>query len=146
MSLYSIVGLALALVVIVTVTVMLLTRRLREKYAVLWLVLGLILLVLVLVPGLLTGLTKALGVVVPANLFFAAAIVTLLGIALHLSWELSQSEEEGRLAAERIAILGARLDAIEAGLAAGAPNLAPFDAPDEAPDSEDAPAPDDDGR
>ncbi|WP_040165441.1 DUF2304 family protein [Microbacterium gorillae] len=128
MSPYMIAGVVLAVVVIAVVTMMLLTRRLREKYAVLWLVLGVVLLILALVPGLLPGLTSALGVLVPANLFFAAAIATLLGIALHLSWELSESEEEGRRSAEQIAILGARVDALERRLTADDGSAA---APDE---------------
>ena len=33
---------------------------------------------------------------VPANLLFSLAIVLLLGVALHLSWELSQAEDEIR--------------------------------------------------
>lgn len=137
MSLYSIAGAVIAVLVIAAVTAMLLTRKLREKYAVLWLVLGVVILILVLIPGLLTGLTRALGMVVPANLFFAAAIVALLGIALHLSWELSQSEEEGRRAAEEIAILGARLDSLERRLdaapAAGNTHEAPGRTAAEAP-------------
>lgn len=114
-------GIALAVIIIVVVLALLLTRRLREKYAALWLLIGFSVLVLGLFPQLLLGLTTALGVVLPANLLFAFAIVLLLGVALHLSWELSQAEEEIRRTAEELAILRAQLedlarrtDAIEA--------------------------------
>lgn len=103
-------GIALALVIIVLVMWMLLTRRLREKYAALWLVIGVAVLVLGVFPQLLLGLTDLLNVQVPANLLFALAIVLLLGVALHLSWELSQAEEEIRRTAEEIAILRTQLD------------------------------------
>jgi hypothetical protein len=103
-------GIALAVIIIVVVMTMLLTRRLREKYAVLWLVIGLAVLVLGLFPQMLLGLTRALGVQLPANLLFAIAIVLLLGVALHLSWELSLAEEEIRRNAEEVAILRAQLD------------------------------------
>lgn len=106
-------GAVLAVVLIVVVLWMLLTRRLREKYAFLYLVLGLVLLVLGLFPALLDKATALLGVQLPANLLFAAAIIVLLGIALHQSWELSLSEDEARRLAEDVAILGARLDALE---------------------------------
>lgn len=109
----SILGIVVSLGVIIPVMWMLLTRRLREKYAILWLLLGVVLLVLGLFPGLLERATRLLGVQLPVNLFFAAAIVVLIGVALHLSWELSQSENETRRLAEEVAILGARLDALE---------------------------------
>lgn len=113
-----VIGVALGVVLIAGVLWMLLTRRMREKYAVLWLVLGLVLFVLGLFPGLLHAATGALGVQLPANLLFAAAIIVLLGVALHLSWELSQNEGETRRLAEEAAILGARIDHLEAKLTA----------------------------
>jgi hypothetical protein len=102
-------GIALAVIIIVVVVAMLLTRRLREKYAALWLLIGLAVLILGLFPQLLLGLTRALGVELPANLLFALAIVLLLGVALHLSWELSQAEEEIRRVAEEVTILRTQL-------------------------------------
>lgn len=115
-------GITLALVILVIVVRLLLTRKLREKYAVMWLVIGLAVLVLGVFPQLLLWLTETLGVQVPANLLFSLAIVLLLGVALHLSWELSQAEDEIRRVAEEAAIsraeierLDARLDELQAG-------------------------------
>lgn len=103
-------GIVLAIIIIVVVMWLLLTRRLREKYAALWLVIGLVVLVLGVFPQLLLWLTASLGVQVPANLLFALAIVLLLGVSLHLSWELSQAEDEIRRTAEEAAILRAQLE------------------------------------
>lgn len=103
-------GIALAVIIIVVVMSLLVTRRLREKYAVLWLVIGLAVLVLGIFPQMLLALTRALGVQVPANLLFAIAIVLLLGVALHLSWELSQAEDEIRRTAEEVAILRVQVE------------------------------------
>jgi CHASE3 domain sensor protein len=47
---------------------------------------------------------------VPANLLFSLAILLLLGVALHLSWELSQAEDEIRRVAEETAISSAVID------------------------------------
>lgn len=105
-------GIALAVVILSIVVWMLLARTLREKYAVMWLVIGLAVLILGVFPQLLLWLTDTLGVAVPANLLFALAIVLLLGVALHLSWELSQAEEEIRRAAEEAAIARAEIDAL----------------------------------
>lgn len=103
-------ALGLALLLLVVVMAMLLRRKLREKYAVLWLLIGVLVLVLALFPQLLGTLTDALGVQVPSNLLFALAIVLLLAVGLHLSWELSMAEEEIRRVAEEAAL--SRADAI----------------------------------
>lgn len=106
-------GILLAIVMLGVVMWMLLTRRLREKYAVLWLVIGTVMLVLGIFPQLLIGLTGLLGVQVPSNLLFALSIVLVLGVTLHLSWELTQAEEEIRRTAEEAAILRAQLHRLE---------------------------------
>lgn len=106
------VGLGLAL--IGSVLALLLRRQLREKYAVLWIVIGLAVVIVGAVPGLLVGLTDAVGVQVPSNLLFAMSIVLLLGVALHLSWELTRSEEQIRRLAEETAINRAEIEALRA--------------------------------
>lgn len=106
-------GIIFALALLAIVLGLLLTRRLREKYAVLWIVIGLGILVVGLFPQLLTALTALFGVVLPANLLFAMAIVLLLGVGLHLSWELSQAEDELRRAAEELAILRSEHEGLE---------------------------------
>ncbi len=103
-------GIAFAIVVLAIIIGLLLKRQLREKYATLWLVIGLALLVISVFPGLLLQLTDVLGVEVPANLIFALSIVLLVGVALHLSWELSRAEDEIRRLAEETAILRTDLD------------------------------------
>jgi hypothetical protein len=108
-------GVALSLVILVIVIRLLILRRIREKYAVLWLILGAVVLVLGIFPGLLEAATVALGVQLPVNLLFATAIAVLLGVSLHLSWELSLSEDESRRLAEEVAILSARVDRLDAG-------------------------------
>lgn len=110
-------GIVFAVLVLVIIVSMLLRRQLREKYATLWLVIGIVLLVLALYPGLLSWLAGALGVAVPSNLFFALSIVLLVGVALHLSWELSQAEDEVRRVAEDVAIVRADIDELRSRLA-----------------------------
>ena len=116
-------GIVFAVVILVIVIWMLLARKLREKYAAMWLVIALAVLLLGVFPQLMLWLTTALGVQVPANLLFALAIVLLLGVALHHSWELSQAEdeirrlaEESALARTELAVLHNRLEALDARL------------------------------
>lgn len=85
-------------------------RQLSEKYAVLWLVVGVVILVLTIFPGLLVALSRSVGVAVPSNLLFFVGIVFLLGVALHLSWEVSRLENETRRLAEEIALIRLELD------------------------------------
>jgi Uncharacterized conserved protein (DUF2304). len=106
-------GIALAVLVLVIIISLLLRRQLREKYATLWIVIGLVVLVLAIFPGLLLGLSRALGVAVPSNLIFALALVLLIGVALHLSWELSRAEDEVRRVAEDVAILRAEVEELQ---------------------------------
>lgn len=120
------VGIALALAILVLVLWMLIARRIREKYAVMWIIIALCVLVLGIFPQLLLWATSTLGVQVPANLLFSLAIVLLLGVALHLSWEISQAEDEIRRVAEEAALsrtqvemLTERIDALEAQLGSG---------------------------
>ncbi|MGL3149839.1 DUF2304 domain-containing protein [Microbacterium sp. A82] len=103
-------GIVLAAVIIAVVLWMLLTRRLREKYAVLWLLIALVVLVIGLFPGMWEGLTQLLGVQLPSNLLFAAALLLLLGVTFHLSWELSSAEDEIRRLAEESALQRAEIE------------------------------------
>ena len=105
-------GVALTLVMLGVILWMLLTGRLREKYAVLWLAIGLVVLILGLFPQTLQWLTTLLGVELPSNLLFALAILLLLGVTLHLSWELSRAEGESRRLAEESAIARAEIESL----------------------------------
>jgi hypothetical protein len=53
-----------------------------------------------------------MGVQVASNLLFAMSLALLIGVTLHLSWELSKSEEEVRRVAEEVAILRADVESL----------------------------------
>lgn len=101
------------LVSIVTVFVLVLIVRfvrrgeLRAKYAFLWLSVGLTMVVLAISPALLNRVSLALGIFYPPTTLFLAAIILLLLVAVHVSWELSRLEERTRTLAEELAILRA---------------------------------------
>ncbi|KJL24042.1 hypothetical protein RN51_01207 [Microbacterium oxydans] len=107
-------GVLFALAVLGVIFTLLLKRQLREKYAIMWLLIGLVILVLALFPGLLVGLSNLLNVEVPSNLIFALALVLLVGVTLHLSWELSQAEDEIRRIAEEVTLLRADVEDLRA--------------------------------
>ena len=109
MSAY-LVGVVGSLLILGSIFELLRRRQLSEKYAVLWLIVGVVTLVLTIFPRLLSWLARAAGVAVPSNLLFFVAIVFLVCVALHLSWELSRVENETRRLAEDVAILRLELD------------------------------------
>lgn len=94
-----------AVIIVALVFNLLRSRKLREKYAALWVIVGLMIIILALFPGLLNWLARLVGVQVPANLLFALAIFLLLGVCLQLSLEISRVEDKTRVLAEHIAIL-----------------------------------------
>jgi hypothetical protein len=106
----EVVALVGSVLVLAGIVELLRRRQLGEKYAVLWLVVGVILLIFTVFPGLLTWLANGLGVDVPTNLLFFVGILFLVGMVLHLSWEVSRLENETRKLAEDIAILRLEVD------------------------------------
>lgn len=112
----------LALAIVALVVEMLRRKKLREKYAALWLIVGVATLVLAAFPRLLNIVAEYVGVQVPSNLLFAMSILMLLGVCLHLSWEISVVEDETRTLAEEVAILRAQLEGLEQHAGVGNPS------------------------
>ena len=102
-------GYALALVLCALLVgllfVLLRTRRIREKYAGVWIVVSLGVLVLAIFPKLAFWLAGVAHVYTPANLLFAVSIAVLLVVCIQLSTEVSALEEETRTVAEELALL-----------------------------------------
>jgi len=92
-------------VILGTIVELLRRRRLREKYAVIWLFTGCLVIVLAVFPGGLNRVAGYVGVASGVSLVLFLAVVFLLIIAIHLSWEVSQLEEETRSISEEIALL-----------------------------------------
>ena len=108
-------ALVLAAAVILLLVHLLRTRRIREKYAAIWIVLTVAVCVLGAFPHLLLWVSSVAGVVTPVNLLFAVAAMVLLAVSLQLSGEVSTLEEETRTLAEEIALLGLTVRELEPG-------------------------------
>lgn len=102
----------LALAIVGLVVEMLRRKKLREKYAIWWLVVGVATLILAAFPQLLVMVAQIIGVQLPSNLLFILSILMLLGVCLHLSWEISVVEEETRSLAEEVGILRIQVEQI----------------------------------
>ncbi|MDR1264811.1 MAG: DUF2304 domain-containing protein [Propionibacteriaceae bacterium] len=99
---------ALGVLLLVVLIQLLRHRRVREKYAVLWIVVGLGVAVVAAFPQVAVALARLVGVEVPSNLVIVLAIFVLLVVCLQLSVAVSQLEERTRILTEEIALLGAR--------------------------------------
>lgn len=98
-----------AAVVVALMVTLLRNRRLREKYAALWLIVAIAVLALAINPALLRWMARLTGVQTPSNLLFGLAILLLLSVTIHLSLEISRLEDETRVLAENVAILNAQV-------------------------------------
>lgn len=94
-------------VVLVVIGELLRRRQLREKYAFLWLTVAIGLIPLALWPRALDTITDFVGVASGVSLVLFLAVVFLLLISVHLSWEVSRLEEETRVLAEEVALIRA---------------------------------------
>ncbi len=108
-----IVAIAGAVVVLALMIEMLRRRRLREKYAALWMAVAVLVLVTVAWPGLLDGAAELVGVEVPLNLVFFGSLLLLLVVCIQLSAEITSLERESQTLAEEVALLRHRLEVLE---------------------------------
>jgi hypothetical protein len=104
----------LCVIVVIAVFVLLRRRRLREKYAGIWIAVSIGVVVLAAFPELAFWLAALVRVHTPANLLFALAIAVLLIVCVQLSTEVSALEEETRTIAEELALLRLEVQSLRA--------------------------------
>jgi hypothetical protein len=109
----TIVSVIAAVAALVLVFELLRRRRLREKYAAIWVVIAVGTLVVAVFPGLLRGVADFVGIQTPSNLLFFGSLMILFAVSLQLSREVGLLEEQSRRLAEEVGTLGMRLDALE---------------------------------
>jgi len=102
-------GRAFAVVASIALTVFLVvllrSRRLREKYAFIWILVSVIVVVLGAFPDLTLTLTRLVGIQTPSNLLFSASLLVLLVVCIQINVEVTGLEVEMRTLAEEIALL-----------------------------------------
>ena len=84
-------------------------RRLKERYALLWLVTGVVLLVLSAWRDGLNTIAGWLGATYPPAILFAVATLFIIVVLLHYSTVLSQLDDQNTLLAQRLALLEAEV-------------------------------------
>ena len=103
-----------SLVLIALIFELIRRRRLRERYALLWLVAGLTLLVLSAWRGGLNTIAAWLGVRgYPPAVLFAVGLLFVIVVLLHYSTVISKLADQNTILAQRLALLEQRLRADE---------------------------------
>jgi hypothetical protein len=109
----TIVSVVVAVAALVLVFELLRRRRLREKYAVIWVLISIATLVLAVFPTLLKSTAELVGIQTPSNLLFFGSVVVLFAVSLQLSREVGLLEDQSRRLAEEVGALHLRLDELE---------------------------------
>ena len=103
-----------SLVLLIAVLELVRRRRLREKYALLWILTAIVLLVLSVWRGAVTSIATALGVSYGPTVLFAVGALFVLVVLLHYSTVISALTDRTVVLSQQLAILEERLRRLEA--------------------------------
>jgi hypothetical protein len=97
---------AIAAVILLAVVFELIrSRRLQERYALLWLLTGLVVLVLSVWRAALATISELIGIAYPPSTLFVLASLFVLVVLLHYSTVISKLSEQNTILAQRLALL-----------------------------------------
>jgi hypothetical protein len=96
------------------------SRRLQERYAILWLVTGVVILVLSIWRSALGQLSDLIGIAYPPTALFILGSFFILLVLLHYSTVISRLSDQNRILAQRLALLESQVaEEAESGLSSG---------------------------
>ena len=81
------------------------SRRLQERYALLWLLTGIVIFVLAIWRGLLADVSDLVGIAYPPSALFILAAFFILLVLLHYSTVVSKLADQNTILAQRLALL-----------------------------------------
>jgi hypothetical protein len=99
-----------ALILLAVVFELMRSRRLQERYALLWLLTGLVVFVLAVWRSLLGWASGAVGIAYPPSMLFILASFFILLVLLHYSTVISRLSEQNTALAQRLALLEHELE------------------------------------
>jgi hypothetical protein len=115
----SIVASLVAFVLLVVILELIRSRRLQERYAILWLFTGAVILVLSVWRSALGQLSDVIGIAYPPTALFVLASLFILVVLLHYSTVISRLSDQNRILAQRLALLESRFVEREGGTGVG---------------------------
>ena len=98
-----------ALLLLVVILELVRSRRLQERYALLWMMTSIVLLVFALWRDGLNVLAKTVGIAYPPSALFLLGALFILVVLLHYSTVISELAERNLTLAQRIALLEQKL-------------------------------------
>lgn len=105
----SILAAIAALLLLFVILELIRSRRLQERYALLWLLTGVVVFVLAVWRSLLSELADLVGISYPPSALFVLTSFFILVLLLHYSTVISKLSDENRILAQRLALLENRL-------------------------------------
>jgi hypothetical protein len=116
----SIVAAVAAFLLLVVIFELIRSRRLQERYAILWLVTGGVILVLSIWRSALGQLSDLIGIAYPPTALFILGSFFILLVLLHYSTVISRLSDQNRILAQRLALLENRVgEEAASGLSSG---------------------------
>ena len=106
----SILAAIAALLLLVVIFELIRSRRLQERYALLWLLTSLVVFVLSVWRGGLGKLADLVGIAYPPSALFVLTSFFVLVLLLHYSTVISRLSDQNRILAQRLALLEGRLE------------------------------------
>lgn len=88
-------------------------RKLKEKYAILWIFTGLGILILAVFNNLLSGMAHLFGIKLPINVVYFFGIFFIIIINLHFSMVISALYEQNKKIAQKLALLEIKIKNIK---------------------------------
>jgi hypothetical protein len=105
MDITKVVALSLGFSILGGVLWLIRERRIKEKYALLWLITSLIIIILASSRKLLEVIATAVGIYYPPSLLFLLATIFLVIVNISFSISLSRLTDSNRLLAQEVALL-----------------------------------------
>jgi hypothetical protein len=105
----SIIAAVAAIVLLVLIFELIRSRRLQERYAMLWLLTGIVVFILAVWRGALSSLADLVGIAYPPSALFVLVALFFLVLLLHYSTVISRLSDQNRILAQRLALLESRL-------------------------------------
>jgi hypothetical protein len=101
----SVVAALAALILLVVILELIRSRRLQERYAVLWLITAVTMLVLAIWRDGLAQIADLAGIAYPPSALFVIVSLFILAVLLHYSTVISRLSDQNKILAQRLALL-----------------------------------------
>jgi hypothetical protein len=101
----SVVAAIAAVVLLVIILELIRSRRLQERYAVLWLITGVTMFVLAVWRDGLAQISDLVGIAYPPSALFVIVSLFILAVLLHYSTVISRLSDQNKILAQRLALL-----------------------------------------